>query len=107
MNRLPRELKIEIVDFIIELQKGLIDDERWDFDVETCDWNAYQASFLDPTHLRTTLAVWLNHLAMDSEGTVENWEEARFRAAQYFRQHLDPRYKAEPPFEAWEIEEPE
>jgi len=107
MKNIPATIKFEIIDFIIDLQKGLIEDERWDFDLDECKWEAYQQSFLDPTHLRTTLSIWLNHLRLNEEDEIENSDDARFRAFQYFRAYFDHGYTFKPPFESWELEEPD
>ena len=110
MPRLSLPLKIALSDFIIDLQGGLIDDERWNWDVERSDWKMYQESFLDPTVLRTTLAVWMNTIEMDENGNVTNESDAAFRAFQYFRHVFDLEYresKEAPRFEPWEIEEPD
>ena len=96
-------------DFIINLQKGLIDDERWNWDVEKSGWKEYQESFLDPTTLRTTLAVWMNTIEFDETGKVTNGVDAAFRAFQYFRHTFDSGYRTSegaPTFEPSEIEEP-
>jgi len=109
MTKLPLPLKMALSDFIIDLQKGLIDDERWNWDVEKSDWKQYQESFLDPTILRTTLAVWMNTINLDATGSVTNEVDAAFRAFQYFRHMFDREYvasEAAPTFEPWEIEEP-
>ena len=109
MTKLPFPLKMALSDFIIDLQKGLIDDERWNWDMEKSDWKQYQGSFLDPTILRTTLAVWMNTVELDENGNVTNQVDAAFRAFQYFRHIFDREYvasEAAPTFEPWEIEEP-
>lgn len=109
MKKLPLPLKTALSDFLIDLQKGLIDDDRWNWDVEKSDWKLYQDSFLDPTILRTTLAVWMNTVEMDDSGAVTNENDAAFRAFQYFRHMFDRDYnqsKDAPTFEPSEIEEP-
>ena len=105
MNNIPEELKVEIAEYIIDLQKGLIEDPNWDFDLDNCDWETYQEAFLNPSVLRTTISIWLNHLKLNGK-EVENWEYARHRSYQYFRNYFDKDYTPEKPFEAWEIEEP-
>jgi hypothetical protein len=102
-------LKVALSDFIINLQKGLIDDERWDWDVEETDWKEYQQSFLDPTILRTTIAIWMNTIRLSETGEVIHSTDAAFRAFQYFRSMFDRDYshsKDAPKFEMREIEEP-
>jgi hypothetical protein len=109
MTKLPLPLKTALSDFIIHLQGGLIDDERWSWDVEKSDWKRYQESFLDPTILRTTLAVWMNTIEIDETGNVTNEVDAAFRAFQYFRHMFDREYNATesaPTFEPWEVDEP-
>src|SRR5579862_6567413 len=92
------EIKGAVVGFIALLCKGLMDDDRWDWDVEKCDWTGYQQGFLDPTILRTTVSVFMNRL-----GRSGNYDDARFRAFQYFRMMIEPRYEPETPFEEqWE-----
>lgn len=108
MQGLSEEVRGAVAGFVVLLCKGLIDDSRWSWDVEQCDWKNYQAGFCDPTILRTSLAVFLNTLKLDDNGKVINYHDARFRAFQYFRAQIDPSYPWEsvmPPFEPFEIEE--
>jgi hypothetical protein len=110
MGPVPPELKGAFSGFVVLLVKGLIDDTRWDWDLEKCDWKRYQAGFRDPSILKTTLAVFLNTLRTDDSGVTVNFRYARFRAFQYFRAHVDPAYplkSVQPPFQAYEIEEPD
>jgi hypothetical protein len=97
-----------VAGFLVLLSKGLMDDSRWDWDVERFDRKHYQAAFCDPSILRTTLAVFLNTLKLDDHGNVVNYHDARFRAFQYFRALIDPAYplvRVTPPFQPFEIEE--
>lgn len=90
--------------------KGLLDDDRWDWDVERIEWPRYQEGFCDPTVLKTTLTVFLNNLQMDDGGVVVNYDDAKFRGFQYFRALIDPSYsiaQVTPPFESSELEEPD
>ena len=92
------------------LSKGLLDDDRWDWDIERFDWQRYRAAFADPTILRTTMAVFLNSLKLDEFGSVLNYEDARYRAFQYFRALVDPSYpiaNVSPAFGPIEVEEPD
>jgi hypothetical protein len=110
MRHVPIELRGAVTGFVILLCKGLMDDERWDWDVEKCDWKGYQSAFADPFFLKTTLAVFLNTLMIDDADRITNYEDARFRAFQYFRAHVDSSYPfdaVEPPFQPHEIEEPD
>ena len=110
MSHVPIELRGAVTGFIVDLCKGLIDDPRWDWDVEKCDWQGYQAGFSDPTILRTTVSVFLNTLATDEANKVTNYRDARFRAFQYFRALADPSYSwdsVQPAFQPHEIDEPE
>jgi hypothetical protein len=100
--------------FLIHLVNGLLDDDRWDWDVDSLSedqWKSFQESILDPTHLRTTLAVFMNNLWCTVEGDVLNYVDARFRAFQYFRAYLAigefSRNQISPPLEQWELEEPD
>ena len=109
MKKLSLPLKTAISNFLIDLQGGLIDDERWSWDVEKSDWKRYRECFLDPTILRTTIAVWMNTIELDEAGNVTNEVDAAFRAFQYFRHMFDHEYRTSegaPTFEPWEIEEP-
>ncbi len=90
-----------VVGFIILLCKGLMEDARWNWDVEKCDWKNYQQAFLDPSILKTTLSVFVNCLEDN------NYEDARYRAFQYFRRIIDSDYKPDQPFTIKEIEEPD
>ncbi|QDU94378.1 hypothetical protein Pla8534_21670 [Lignipirellula cremea] len=96
--------------FMVLLSKGLLDDDRWDWDVERSDWKHYQSGFCDPTILRTTLSVFLNNLTLDEESGVVNYHDAKFRGFQYFRALIDPTYpiaKVSPPFDSAELDEPD
>jgi len=101
---ITEQIKGAVVGFMVLLCKGLMDDDKWDWDVEKCDWENYQQAFLDPTILRTTVSVFMNCL---DGNTCENYGGARFRAFQYFRSMIEPQYKPEPPFTANELEEPD
>ena len=110
MQGVSGELRGAVTGFVVRLCKGLIDDSRWNWDVEEFDWKCYQQGFCDPTILRTTLAVFLNTLKLDDVGNVINYDDARFRAFQYFRALVDPHYPyagVTPPFQPFEIEEPD
>lgn len=110
MHHVPKELRGAVTGFVILLCKGLIEDKRWNWDLDHCDWKRYQSGFLDPSALKITLAVFLNSLEMNEAGVVINYEDARFRGFQYFRAQVDPSYPiraVEPPFQPHEIEEPD
>jgi len=101
------ETKGAVVGFITLLCKGLMDDERWDWDVEKCNWDDHQWGFTDPTVLKTTVSIFMNNL----NDRCDNYEDARFRAFQYFRMmitgHTEKPYKVEKWFSAEEFEEPD
>jgi hypothetical protein len=110
MHHVPEQLRGAVTGFVVLLCKGLIEDKRWDWDLDACDWTRYQSGFADPSILRTTVAVFMNTLEMDGAGIVLNYGDARFRASQYFRTHIDSAYPiggVEPPFQSHEIEEPD
>jgi hypothetical protein len=120
MKQLSDDIKGAVVGFIILLCKGLLDDERWDWDVEKCDWNCltnkesdwnhYQEGFCDPSILKTTISVFLNNLRVDDKGGIANYKDAKFRGFQYFRAMLGGSYKfaqVEPSFEPFEQVEPD
>jgi len=110
MKRIPEEIRGAVVGFLVNLSTGLLDDDRWDWDVEQFDWQHYQEGFADPTILRTTLTVFLNNLWLDDSGAIANYQDARFRGMQYFRALIDKMYplaQVSPPFESTELEEPD
>ncbi len=110
MHQLSDDLKGTIVGFLILLSKGLLDDERWDWDLDNCDWSRYQSAFSDPTILRTTISVFLNKVTIDDRGAVANYKDARFRGFQYFRTMIDSKYSFAavlPRFEPSEMKEPD
>jgi hypothetical protein len=110
MPQLPDEIKGAVTGFVVLLCKGLIEDERWDWDLDRSDWNAYQAGLTDPTVMRTTMVVFLNSLELDGDMLVRNYPDALFRGFQYFRSLVDSSYRessVEPPFQPHEIEEPD
>lgn len=110
MKRVPEDFRGVVTGFMVLLSKGLLDDDRWDWDVEQFEWQLYQAGFSDPTVLRTTLSVFLNNLRFDSNEAVINYQDARFRRFQYFRAMVDSTYPLDhvsPPFSPAELDEPD
>ena len=110
MKHIPEELRGAVIGFVILLSKGLLEDNRWDWDIDKCDWQHYRDGFCDSTILRTTLSIFMNNLMINELDIIVNYEDARFRAFQYFRQQIDPTYRSlniEPPFKFSEIEEPD
>lgn len=110
--RVPPDVHGAVSGFLVLLVKGLLDDDRWDWDVDGLngeEWKAFQEAILDPTHLKTTLAVYMNNLRLSAEGRILNYGDARFRAFQYFRLALAGYTLASlsPPLEPWELEEPD
>ena len=104
--KISEDIKGAVSGFIIDLCKGLMEDERWDWDLEECDWEYYKKCFADPGILRTTIAVFMNNLEIDENGTVSNYEDASFRGFQYFRRCCDKNYELNN-FTDWELEEPD
>lgn len=110
MMRVPDDIRGAVTGFVVLLCKGLLDDDRWDWDVEGIDWQHYRDGFGDPTILKTTLSVFLNNLKLDDSGAVVNYQDARFRGFQYFRALIDPSYPIDlvsPPFGSAELDEPD
>jgi hypothetical protein len=110
MHHVQKELRGAVTGFVILLCKGLIQDKRWNWNVDLCDWKRYHTGFTDPSILKTTLAVFLNTVEMDEAGAVTNYEDAKYRGFQYFRALVDSSYPfkaVEPPFQPHEIEEPD
>jgi len=108
--KVPIQLRGAVTGFVVLLSKGLIDDRRWNWDIEKCDWKRYQSGFSDPSVLKTTMAVFMNTLEVDVSGTVTNWPDATFRGFQYFRAQVDPSYPfkmIQPKFLQEEMEEPD
>src|SRR5205085_2088393 len=83
VKHVPDDIRGAVTGFMIHLCKGLLDDPRWDWDIEQIDWQNYQAAFSDSTILRTTLCVFLNCLTVDEHEAVVNYDDARFRGFQY------------------------
>jgi hypothetical protein len=110
MQDVSPDIRGAISGFVVLLCKGMIEDTRWNWDLDQFDWKQYQEGFCDPTIMKTTLAVFLNTLKLDDDGNVLNYHDAKFRAFQYFRALIDPGYPYEsvaPPFQSFEIEEPD
>lgn len=105
--KLADNIKGAVTGFVMHLNKGMLDDSRWDWDVEKCDWEGYKQALLDPSIVRTTLAVFLNHLDIDAEDKVTNYSDAMFRAFQYFRMLLGEGYKPDTVFTLEEMAEPD
>jgi hypothetical protein len=103
MTKISKKIRGAVTGFMVLLCKGLMDDSRWDWDVENCNWEKYKNTFSEPTILRSTISVFLNNLEVDSQGIVLNYVDARYRAFQYFRSHVDNDFYKE--FELWELEE--
>lgn len=114
LTAIPDEISGATIGFVTLLAKGLIEDDRWDWDLDSLtieDWKHYQEAFVDPTILKTTLAVFMNSLQIDSGFHILNYIDARFRAFQYFRASLGfSDYEWDhitPPFAEIEIAEPD
>jgi hypothetical protein len=110
MKHVPNDIRGAVVGFLVLLSKGLLDDDRWEWDIERFDWKHYQSGFCDPTILRTTLSVFLNNLTLDDGSAVVNYHDAKFRGFQYFRALIDPTYplaEVSPQFESEELDEPD
>jgi hypothetical protein len=108
MMRVSDDFRGAVTGFVVLLCKGLLDDDRWEWDVERFEWRHYQDGFGDPTILKTTLSVFLNNLRVDESGAVVNYRDARFRGFQYFRALIDPSYPiadVSPPFTSTELDE--
>jgi len=108
MDHLPDDFRGAVTGFVVLLCKGLLEDERWDWDLDECNWQRYKDGFADPTVLKTTISVFLNNLRLDDSGAVANYNDARFRGFQYFRALVDPSYSiadVSPPFGLPELEE--
>ena len=113
LDRVPASFKCALYWLLSDLTKGLLEDERWDFDSDwffngRLDWDRYTAAILDPTVMGTVISVWTNNLAVDASDVISNPLHARFRAIQYFRTQFDDDYsfdKIEPPLAAWELRE--
>ena len=104
---LSEDIKGAVVGFIILLTKGLLDDERWDWDVEKENyWEDVKEGVMDPTILRTTISVFLNTLRIDESGKVLNYQDAKFRGFQYFRMLLGHEGYQGQEFTSSELEEP-
>lgn len=94
----------------MDMCKGLVWDDRWNWDDDCLDWDKFRWGFNESSVLKTTLAVFLNTLEMNQDDTVANYQDARFRALQYFRTLVDNSYSfqnVEPPFQSIELEEPD
>src|SRR4051812_11126255 len=59
-RQMRKEIKGAVVGFMVLLCKRLMDDDRWDWDVEKCDYKACNWGFSEPTVLRTTISVFMN-----------------------------------------------
>jgi hypothetical protein len=108
--KIPSDIRGATTGFVVLLSKGLIDDKRWNWDLEKCDWLRYRAGFSDPSVLKTTMAVFMNSLEIDESGKVINWSDASFRGFQYFRTQVDLTYPftlIQPRFSLEEMEEPD
>ncbi len=98
---ISKDIKGAVVGFIMHLQKGMVDDDRWDWTMEKVDsnWQSYREAFFDPTIMRTTMSIFMNTLNEDAS----NYEDAKFRAFQFFRRFNDGYIV---PFTLEEMEEP-
>jgi len=63
----------------------------------------YSCIFEEPSALEQTHAIFVNVLELDADGTVLNAKHAEKRAAQYIRSYVERGYRADPPFEDWEV----
>lgn len=58
----------------------------------------------EPSAIEQTYAIFANVLEVDEKGVVTNLKHAEKRATDYLRSYCDPNFRAEPPFEDWEVE---
>ncbi len=110
MQNLSNDDRGAVVGFVVLLCKGLLDDPQWNWDIENCDWKNYQSGSTDPTVLCTTMAVFVNTLKLNENGTVANYNDASFSAFQYFRSLIDPSFprgSIEPQIQLAEMVEPD
>src|SRR5690242_10509163 len=63
----------------------------------------YSVIFREPSALEMAYAIFANVIELDDNGKVTNAKHAERRAAQAIRSYVDPFYRVEPPFEAWEV----
>ena len=114
-KKIPDGVKIALYWFVEHLLKGMLEDDRWDFDESwfeegVKDWGKYQSALLDSGVMKTAFTVWSNNVELDENGIVTNDGYAEFRAFQSIRPHFDDEYTyddIEPPFEQWEVIENE
>jgi len=105
MNQISADIRGAFNAYVILLSKGLLDDDRWDWDLERTDWEKYQACFGHPSMLRTAICIFVNNLKVNENGHVLNYLDARFRGFQYFRSCVEESYELTQELEAWEYEE--
>lgn len=58
----------------------------------------------EPSAIEQAFAIFANVIELDENGEVLNAKYAEKRATDYIRSYCDSNFKAEPPFEDWEIE---
>lgn len=113
LDRIPGSLKSALYWFLSDVTKGLLEDDRWEFDSDwfstgRLDWDRYTAAIVDPTVMCTVISIWTNNLAVDENDEISNEVHAQFRAAQYLRTQFDDDYTCDmidPPLAAWELRE--
>ena len=105
MNQISSDIRGAFTGYIILLSKGLLDDDRWDWDIDDVDWVKYQQCFSDPSSLRTAMCVFANNLKINEANVILNYDDARFRGFQYFRSCVEQTYKLAKGLESWELEE--
>ena len=105
MSQISSDIRGALTAYVVLLCKGLLDDDRWDWDVDDCNWDRYQKCFNDPSILRTTICVFVNNLEINDGNDIKNYTDARYRGFQYFRSCIEPEYNLTKKLESWELEE--
>ena len=105
MIQVSSDIRGTFAGYVVLLSKGLLEDDRWEWDVGNIDWGKYQKCFNDPCMLRTAICVFVNNLKVNESNEILNYLDARFRGFQYFRSCVDETYKLHKDLESWEYEE--
>ncbi|WP_231590768.1 DUF7677 family protein [Hymenobacter terrenus] len=58
----------------------------------------------EPSAIEQAYAIFANVIELDENGQVLNAQYVQKRAADYIRSYCDSAFKAEPPYQGWELE---
>ncbi|MEU7867387.1 hypothetical protein [Dactylosporangium sp. NPDC049140] len=97
MAHLPEDVRAAFRFFAFYLANGTLVMEL----LEDFDYRPVVMAF--GSGLEQVFAIFANVLDVDAAGSVTNYGDAEYRAAQWIRKVCDAGYEVDPPFADWEV----